>query len=199
MISFLTGIVKNTNQLDVVLEVGPLGVEMQVPNAAALTVGKPATLQMYMHWNQENGPTLFGFTSEADKSVFMLIISCSGLGPKIALAVLGDLGAERFLHAIQTGDEASLSKVSGIGAKKSEQMVMQLKHKVAKLLKSGIELQGSDALHHFQDVAEALSSLNYSRNEISSTMKFLQESDAGATGSFDLLMRHALSFLAKKV
>ena len=67
----------------------------------------------------------------------MLVIGCSGIGPKIALAVLAHLGAQGFVEVVSCGDERALSKVNGIGPKKAEQIIVQLKHKVSKLISSG--------------------------------------------------------------
>ena len=91
-------------------------------------------MQTYMHWNQDNGPTLYGFNSILEKTVFLLIISCSGIGPKIGLAVLHHLEPATFVQAIIEENIKVLSSISGIGAKKAEQICVALKHKVAKLL-----------------------------------------------------------------
>lgn len=198
MISMIRGTIIEVKDQQLVVDVGAFGLTVQVAQSAPFTVGSTASLAAYMHWNQEQGPSLFGFSSEIERAVFLQVISCSGLGPKIALAILADLGAERFIEAVQSGSEATLSKVSGIGAKKAEQMIVQLKHKVSKLLKSGIQLDESTGVRRWQEVSDVLSSLNYSRPEISAAMKWLQEDTAGADVPFDQLIRRSLSFLAKK-
>lgn len=196
MLSHIEGIVQPVDQNEVLVQVGAFGLSFSVPNSAAFEPGKSAKIFAYMHWNAENGPSLFGFATALDKTIFQLVISCSGLGPKIALAVLSDLGPQLFLEAISKGDEAALSQVSGIGAKKAEQMIVQLKHKVAKLLKSGIEIQASSALHDWNNMSQVLESLSYSRPEINAALGYVQE-NAQPNASFDQLMRQALSFLAK--
>ena len=129
-------------------------------------VDKQQKIYAYLHWNQEHGPALYGFQKELDKVVFLLIIGCSGIGPRIGLAILADLGAQEFLDAIYTGNEKSLSKVSGIGAKKAEQVIVHLKHKVDQLLKSGITVASSGEHAQWSMVTDALYALNYSRSEI---------------------------------
>ncbi len=139
----------------------------------------------------------FYFTTELERSVFLLIIGCSGIGPKLALALLAQLGAESFLHAIQTSNEKALSSVTGIGSKKAEQIITLLRHKVAKLAKISGTVTGS-TITQWDDVTQALISLNYTRNEIATTMRYLGETYGDVSLPFDQLIRHALSFLAKK-
>jgi holliday junction DNA helicase RuvA len=197
MIDRISGVIQAVHKESVIVQVGPVGLRVFVPEPARLHVDQAIDLQAYMHWNQENGPSLFGFESDLDKEVFLLIIECSGIGPKIGLAVLRDLGAERFLEAIQANDDRTLCAVDGLGPKKIEQVIVQLRRKVAKLLESGIKLQGSKKLADWQNISNVLTSLNYSRTEIANAMKYLGEHYADETMPFDGLLRHALSFLAK--
>ena len=130
--------------------------------------------------------------------MFLLIISCTGIGPKIGLAVIAQLGYQPFIRAVQQEDILALSKVSGIGAKKAEQIIVQLKHKVARLIKTGIELDDAGDIQSWHTIGEVLESLNYSRTEISLAMKHLKQEYPNTQLPFDQLMRHALSFLSKK-
>jgi Holliday junction DNA helicase RuvA len=198
MIVSISGIVKGISDQALVVEMGGMGLHVAVPQEALFKVGAPVSLHAYMHWNQEQGPSLFGFSSELEKAVFLMVIDCSGIGPKIGLAVLNSLGAERFLEIVQAGEEKSLSKVSGIGPKKAEQMIVQLKHKVAKLLEKGVVVSTGSSLQHWQNLQEVLESLGYSRPEISIATKQLREAQLDPATTFDVLLRKALSFLAKK-
>jgi Holliday junction DNA helicase RuvA len=198
MLSYISGIIKTAEEQKIVMDIGSLGFTLQVPNERLFTLNAAATVHTYLHWNQEQGPTLFGFQTELERTIFLLVISCSGLGPKIGLAVLAHMGPQAFLQAIQTGNESALSKVSGIGPKKAEQMIMQLKHKVSKLAQSGIVLETSESFEQWHNISEVLTSLNYSRTEVTQAMKHLGDAYAGQALSFDQLMRHALSFLSKR-
>ncbi len=111
--------------------------------------------------------------------------------------MLNELGPQGFLDAIQMSNERALSKVSGIGIKKAEQMIVQLKHKVGQLIKSGIEISDAGHLAQWHMVTEALESLNYSRVEINQAMHHLKKEDMSGKQSFDYLLRQALSFLSK--
>ncbi len=198
MLYALAGIVTEYTSDAIVLESGSLSFEVGVPDLAQFPINKETKIYTYLHWNQESGPQLYGFASSFEKMVFTLILSCSGCGPKIALALLGELGAQRFLHAIHAADEAALTKVSGIGSKKAEQMIVHLKHKVAKLALSGALTANTGNLSALSTVNDALQSLNYSKPEIALAIKYVQEQGTFAQMPFDQLMRHALSFLAKK-
>ncbi len=198
MINTLSGTVQDIHESTLTLAVGGFGFGIQVPQVSSFVLGQSATLLVHMHWNQENGPTLYGFTTPLEKAVFLMITSCSGLGPKLAIAVLGQMGTHNFLEAIQAGNEDALSAVSGIGAKKAEQIIVQLKHKVAKLVESGAAAGGSQTLEERHNISQVLKSLNYSRQEISAAMNYLNEQYPGNAIAFDQLMRQALAFLAKR-
>jgi Holliday junction DNA helicase RuvA len=198
MINNLAGTVKEIKDQAITVDIGALTFQVAVPQESMFKPGAAVNLHIYMHWNQEQGPSLFGFQDELEKAVFLMIIDCSGIGPKIGLAVLSSMSPQHFLEVIQSGNEKGLSKVNGIGAKKAEQMIVQLKHKVAKLLDSGVEVSGSAQLTHWQNLTQVLESLNYSRGEIAAAMKHLRDSEPQINAPFDQMMRRALSFLSKK-
>lgn len=199
MISHITGIITNTTDKQVLVDTGIFGLCVQVPNGVQYPLNKPATLYIHMHWNQEQGPSLYGFSTQLEKTVFLLLTSCSGIGPKIGLAVLADLGPERFLETVQTINHSALSKVNGIGTKKAEQIIVQLKGKVADLIKSGVNLGNAQHLTEWNTVMQALESLNYSRSEITHAMNYIQQqSSEPQQRSFDQLLRQALSYLSKQ-
>lgn len=197
MINSFSGVIKEVNESQVTIDVGGVGYGVQVPRAS-FTIGQKVDLLVHMHWNQENGPSLFGFNNALEKTVFLMITSCSGLGPKLAMAVLAQLGAAEFLEAVQSASEDALSNVSGIGAKKAEQIIVQLKHKVTKLVESGANLGTSVTLEKRHEISQVLKSLNYSRPEITAAMSYLNEQYPSNTVAFDQLVRHALAYLAKR-
>ena len=198
MIDRVSGAVQTVGKDFVTVNLGPISFRLYVANSAKFNIDQEIDLYVHMHWNQEHGPSFFGFGTELERAVFLLVISCSGVGPKIGLSVLRDLGAESFLHAVQMEDERALGKVGGLGPKKVEQMIVQLRRKVDKLVRSGIEISGSGVLTDRQNVSDVLTSLNYSRGEVSRAMKFLNDNYTNEDIPFDGLIRHALSFLAKK-
>lgn len=198
MIRTVNGTVQAVTDQDITVNIGPIGLALQVPNPSQFQVGAAITVATYLHWNQEQGPSLFGFVDELDRAVFLLIISCAGIGPKIALAALGQLGSANILIALQTSNEKVLSQVSGIGAKKAEQIIAHLRHKADKVAKNFTGAVTGKTVTQWDDVTQALTSLNYTRAEIANTMQHLGQRYADVQLPFDQLIRHALSFLAKK-
>lgn len=199
MINYISGTIKELKDQSVVVDIGSLGIFLSVPTSIKFHQGQKVCLATYMHWNQEQGPSLFGFEHEFERTVFILIIGCSGIGPKIALAILAHLGAQGFLEVVSSGDERALSKVNGIGPKKAEQIIVQLKHKVSQLISSGACCYDDSKAKAWQEVSQALESLNYTRTEISQAMQYLTAHHAGADLPFDQMLRQALSFLSKRV
>ena len=198
MIDTIRGTIEALFDHGISVDIGPIGFLMCVPNPTQFKKGDNIALYVYMHWNSEQGPTLYGFLTQLERSVFVLVISCSGIGPKKALVILSDLGVQEFLHAVQMADDRTLSKVSGIGPKKAEQIIVQLKHKVVKLISSGVDLGDDRGIIQWHEVTQALESLNYSRMEVTRTMTYLKKSYAVSEISFDQLLRHALSYLNKQ-
>jgi len=197
MVDYLLGIVKELRNQEIVVDIGTVGLSLQVPNSNLFEKDVSIKIYSYMHWNAEQGPTLFGFAQPLERSVFRLIINCSGIGPKIALAILADLGAQSFLQAIASNDEVLLSKVNGIGKKKAEHIIVQLKHKVSALIESGVDIGDMKNMSQLHDVSQALQSLHYSKPEITQAMDHLKKNIQLSDVSFDYLLRSALSFLSK--
>ena len=199
MIHYVSGTIKEVKEQAVVVDIGSLGLLVAVPTGIKFYQGQKICLATYMHWNQEQGPSLFGFEHELERTVFMLVIGCSGIGPKIGLAILAHLGAQGFLEVVSSGDERALSKVNGIGPKKAEQIIVQLKHKVSQLISSGVGCCDDSKAKAWQEVSQALESLNYTRTEISHAMQYLTAHHAGADLPFDQMLRQALGFLSKRI
>src|SRR5438477_5433758 len=150
MVDYFVGMVKEAYEQEIILDIGTMGIALQVAQSHNFEKSNPIKVYSYLHWNAENGPSMFGFASVMDRAIFKVIIGCSGIGPKIALAILSDLGAQNFLHAISTGDDQALSKVNGIGKKKAEQIIVQLKHKVANLIETGaVDVSDIKDMSHF--------------------------------------------------
>jgi Holliday junction DNA helicase RuvA len=199
MITCLTGTIKEIKDQNLTIDVHGVGFAVSLARTENFKKDDTISLHIYMHWNQESGPALFGFATELERSLFLVVTACSGIGPKIALAVLKHMQPNVFIKAVQIGDEKALSAVPGIGAKKAEQMIVQLRHKVEKLLESGIVIDQDVTLGHWSTISDVLNSLHYSRNEISAALAYIKESELNQSATFDQLLRQALSFLSKRI
>lgn len=195
MIAQITGIVTASLSSSVVLTAQGIGYEVQTPNPLQFEHEQKLTLFIHYHWNAENGPSLYGFLTQEEKIVFQQIITCQGIGPRLALGIIEHLGAPAFIQALTQEKISTLSSISGIGKKKAEHMIIQLKDKIAKLLDQGI-IQAAETNVDTVYIAEVLSSLKYSRNEINAAIDYLRTENTHL--SFDASLRKALSFLAKR-
>ena len=197
MIAHLKGIITEKSPQLLIVDVQGVGYAVSVHDERLYNKEQEIALYIYMHWNQDNGPTLYGFDTSLSKIVFGLIVSCSGCGPKIGLAVLVSMPPGYFLQVIATGDAKALSGVNGIGPKKAELMIMQLKDKVAKVTPDNLHPAKQVGLQNIKQVSQALSALHYKPAEIAVALDFLNENVILEKSSFDDLLRQALSVLAK--
>lgn len=198
MISALSGTIVSIDHNKINLQTSFATFEIFCPQAHTVTIQTSISLHTYMHWNQEQGPSLFGFLHHLDKEVFLLIISCSGIGPKLGLSILEQMDALQFLHLISEENIIQLSTLKNIGTKKAEQLCLALRNKVPKMLQSNPQLATKIPTSIWRDLQETLTSLNYSPSEIKQTAAILKEDIKETSPSFDLLLRKALQMLSKR-
>ncbi len=198
MIGSISGTILNIQENKLLIEQAGIGFEIFCPEAKSLTLQQKISLHIYFHWSQENGPSLFGFTQPLQKDVFLLIINCPGIGPKLGISILEQTTAAHFLQLISEENVSGLSSLKGLGAKKAEQLCVQLREKAPKLLKIHPLLATQTSLGSWGDLQDTLTSLNYSSSEIKQAMSMLKENIAESTPPFDILLRKALMILAKK-
>ena len=132
MISYLRGKVLTTTAETAILDVNGVGYEAYCSGGAfrKLTVGAVAELYTYLQV-KEDGVTLFGFESVKEKELFLKLITVSGVGPKLGIAILASLSADEFAMAIATADVKRLSAVKGLGKKTAEKIVLELHGKIS--------------------------------------------------------------------
>jgi Holliday junction DNA helicase RuvA len=184
--------------LDVAIENVGMALHVIVAEGHSFVVGAHVEIVTHVVWNQENGPSLYGFTTLAHKDAFCLLLGCPGIGPKVALAILSELSIEQLIEAIVQREAKQLSKVSGIGPKKAEQILLYLQGKVEKLRQiPGVVVTGSVA--HFSKAQEVLESLGYSRQEILLSMNYVRDQIKSKESTFDEVVRQCLAFLAKRL
>lgn len=188
MISQLTGKItfKDSNYL--IINVGGVGYKVFASNDTlnSKNESSEATLWTYLSV-RENSLDLYGFEGKEDLNFFEMIISISGIGPKKALGILNVATRETLVSAISSDDTSYLTKVSGIGAKNAQKIVMELKDKI------GTIEGGATGIREEVDVIEALKSLGYSSREASDALKKVNKETAG-TGE---RVKEALKILSK--
>jgi len=175
MISSISGTVKSTSLNSIGVEVGGVGILVQVPIrvATSMQVGKLVSFHTYLIV-REDALTLYGFTELVDRDFFELLLSVTGIGPKVAQSILSASEASAIASAIVSANLKSLEAVPGLGKKGAQRLVLELKDKAANFV-SGTS---NAKLSITNQVENALQGLGYSAKEssamisqISSTQK----------------------------
>jgi Holliday junction DNA helicase RuvA len=134
MIGFLRGKIALKTPPLIVLDVNGVGYEIEAPMTVFYDlpeIGAEITLQTHLQI-REDAHSLFGFATEADKTMFKTLIKISGVGAKLALVILSGQSAEQFQTCIQNNDVTALVKLPGVGKKTAERLVMELRDKLPK-------------------------------------------------------------------
>ncbi|MCX6716620.1 MAG: Holliday junction branch migration protein RuvA [Candidatus Taylorbacteria bacterium] len=189
MISYLKGKVIKTAEKSLVVDIGNIGYKVHVTPETASTAPENITLWTYTAV-RENAIDIYGFKSTSELEIFELLISVSGIGPKTALGILSLASVEALQNAIISGETSHLTKVSGIGKKNAEKIVLELKGKVLthEGSKERIALEAKDA-----DVVEALKALGYSPGDARDALKEIPKEITGTNSR----IKEALKLLGK--
>jgi Holliday junction DNA helicase RuvA len=188
MIGRLRGTLISKQAPWILLEVGGVGYELEVPMSTYYDL--PATgeaVTLVTHYAvREDAVALYGFATEAERRLFRDVQKVSGIGAKIALAVLSGSTVGEFTRMLQTGDVAALTKIPGIGKKTAERMIVELRERSQSL---PLPAAGSGAMpiDAIGEASIALQQLGYKPAEISRMVK-----DAKSTDSAEDIIRAAL-------
>ncbi len=183
-----------------VIEVGGVGLAVRATPAtlATLSRGSEASLATSLVVREES-LTLFGFASADARDLFELVQSVSGVGPKIALALLSVLEPDELRQALAGGDTVALTRTPGIGKKSADRLVLELKDKVGA---AGGALSGGTAAPPVGDrLVEALGGLGFTARQAADAVAAVTADagdDAVASGDEGVLLRRALALLGKR-
>jgi holliday junction DNA helicase RuvA len=194
MIATLTGVIteRDTESLVVQTDGGvgyavtvSIGVAQRLPpRGARVTLFTELVIK-------EDGWSLYGFDSAIERLVFRHLLSASGFGPKLAIALLSALGPERTVRSVQARDLSALSSVSGIGRKKAERLVLELQDRFSALV---VEPQSGPRLEGSEEAVRALMGLGYNIAAADDAVRAALA--AGAPQETPQLIRRALQQLA---
>jgi Holliday junction DNA helicase RuvA len=165
MIGRLTGRLASKAPDHVLLEVGGVGYLVHIPLSTFYDLPEqesPASLWVHTHV-REDALSLFGFLTEREKSLFLLLLGVTGIGPRVALTVLSGMPPAELVDALRKKDSRKLVAVPGVGKKTADRMVLELADKVAKLAPE--TPAGETAAVAADDVVSALVNLGYRRAE----------------------------------
>ena len=196
MIASLNGIVKAATPNAVVVEVGGVGILVQISprQSGGLVVGKMVSLHTTL-LVREDSLTLFGFETIEERALFELLQTVTGIGPKVAQSALGVYEAQEIYHAIATENSSLLEKIPGLGKKGAARLVLELKDKVSGYSSSAITRKAA-----WRDqLQEALVGLGFSAKESADVLDAVQEQTHDASSqSMETLLKLALQLRGRR-
>lgn len=200
MIALLTGRIAGKSPDSVILDVNGVGYRVQIPFSTFFALPEDgATLTLNIHTNvKEDAIHLYGFLTLKEKQFFQLLITVSGVGPKLAKDILSNIQPDQLASALSRGDIVRLSAIPGIGKKTSERLVLELKDKVVKLGLAD-ESNSSSRISKEEsairdDVASALINLGYKETVV---IKTLSEIETDTDTPMETVLKLALKRLMK--
>lgn len=175
-----------------VIDVNGVGYETYCSASAFSKMAPGGTCEVYTYLqiSEQNGATLYGFSSLEEKTMFLKLISVSGVGPKMGIAVLSAMDCSSLAAAIATQDVKRLSSVKGLGKKTAERIILELREKVGALPRSapsGVPAAAVPAAEGDEDAIVALQTLGFTRAE--SARAVAAAKSAGAEGIEQIIMQ----------
>ena len=199
MISFLRGTVIEVLPTRLILDVGGIGYDLHIPLSTYDKLPPAGTeTKILTHLQiREDAHTLYGFATPEERDLFLLLVNnVSGIGPKLALAILNGITPVHFRGLVVAGDIASLSKIKGVGKKTAERIIVELRDKVgvSAAWEAASARQGlTPEEQHVNDAVLALISLGYKQAEAHKTVRAIR--DAQPKASVEDLVKEALKTL----
>jgi len=201
MIALISGKIVYKGIAHVIVDVQGVGYRVFIPLTTFYELpetGQPITL--HIHTNvKEDAINLFGFNTVQERDFFQLMISVSGIGPKIAMNILSGISVPELLNAISSGNVNKLVRIPGVGKKMAERLILELKEKVLKKImlekvqEAGVQSRTDDIL--MEDVLSALVNLGYKSSIAQDALdKVLRSSEEEL--SMDKLLKKTLKILA---
>lgn len=200
MIALLTGRIAYKTPDHLIVDVNGVGYRVMIPFSTYYELPEEGEVSLHIHTSvREDAIQLYGFRTRTEKSFFQLLISVSGIGPKLARDILSNIQPPQLAAALMQGDLHKLSAIPGIGKKTAERLVVELRDKAAKLDTGSVV--ASDVVGRtlpeatvLDDVTSALLNLGYKDVQVK---KALAGIDAAVDSSVEDLLKQALKILMK--
>lgn len=199
MIAFLRGRLGEKQPNRIIVDVGGVGYDVAVPLSTFYTLGEPGTevaLRVHTHV-REDTLALYGFATSLELQIFERLIGISGIGPKLALAVLSGIEVGDLVRAVQFADVARLTAIPGVGKKTAERIGLELKDRLPSALAAEVAAQASaDGTGGLRgDLLSALLNLGYHRplaeKAVDAALKKIEPK------TFEAVLKQALRELAR--
>ena len=199
MIAQLTGELAHRSPEQIILDVNGVGYRLQIPLSTFYALPETGKVQLRVHTHvKEDAINLFGFLTEAEKDLFVLLISVSGVGPKLAITTLSHIPSDELALALCQGDIVRLTAIPGIGKKSAERLVLELQDKATRFAIEGTvsedagNLRSDESSH--QDALSALVNLGYKETLARKALKSLKIAPASP---LEEILKAALKILVK--
>jgi len=203
MIAYLKGKLLEKEANTVIVETGGVGYDITIPLSTFYELGEAGEdieLRIYTYV-REDSLQLFGFRTLRERSLFLKLITVSGIGPKLAITMLSGMSADEIIVAVRTDNLARLTSIPGVGKKTAERLVIELRDKLNEISSASVEERAAasnaptsaDAV--YDDALSALINLGYQRNAAEKALK--QAVQDGTEMSVQKLLRKSLQLLAK--
>ena len=198
MFAYLEGTVDSADERSAVIDVGGVGYRVFATWPVAQDLrGTDGRVRVHTHLVvREDAWTLYGFLDPRDLEVFRVLIGVNKIGPALALKILGEIPVDELVRAVQTENEAVLTRVPGIGAKSAQRLVLELRDRLSGIGSGsgGMQtpLEGSDAV---SDATAALVALGFSPREAADAVETALSEAPGA--DLQALIRGALAHLRR--
>jgi Holliday junction DNA helicase RuvA len=207
MISYLKGTLAaiqkiSSSRVILTLEVNQIGYELQVIPRMTQTLPVGEVVQVFTHLQvREDQMVLFGFASMAERDLFRQLVSVSGVGPQLAVALLDTLGLQDLVQAIVSSNTRLLSRTPGVGTKTAERIALELKAKLADWrLQSGLTTlpDAAPATTIQEDVEMTLLALGYTTSEIMQALRAVgQKTALSKNADAEDWIREAIAWLSR--
>ncbi len=196
MIGSLRGRLAHKQPPQIILECGGVGYEVETPMSTFLALpGIGSELFLYTHLVvREDAQTLFGFSTEEEKTLFRSLLKVSGVGAKMGLAILSGMTAADFQRCVQYEDTAMLVKIPGVGKKTAERLIIEMRDRIDKTTaESGSDKGRTTRSDPKNEAFDALISLGYRANEINRLLGRLDIAEKSAEDIIRLALRQAVN------
>lgn len=200
MITHLTGTITKKTPTEIVIDVSGVGygVNISVSTFEKLPdAGSKATVLTHHHI-REDAQVLFGFATEEERTLFRMLISVSGIGPKIAQTILSGIQPEELVRTISQGNLGALTAVPGVGRKTAERLIVELKDKVSKIdpASAAFEVKSSPNAIRGEALA-ALTSLGFTREKAEQAIRSVLNESGSSQLPLEELIKKALKLTGK--
>lgn len=202
MVAYVNGILESIEEGNVVIDVNGIGINVNISGSTMDRMpGIGEMVKVYTYTNvKEDAFTLFGFLSRDELSLFKLLITVNGIGPKGGLAILSVMSPDDLRFSIIAGDSASIAKAPGIGKKTAERITLELKDKI-KVTEDSLLSQGGDSLDGDllgdnlsakDETVAALVALGYNNSDAMRAVRKVLGTEEGAAANTEDLLKLAL-------